>query len=217
MMFDNREHAAKLLLNKLNQYKEKKDIVVAGIPRGAMPMAKIIADDLNAELSAVLVHKIPHPYNDELAIGSIGLSGHQQLLPYAEAEGIAKSYINSKAQEQLQKLKKRQKDYGLRTPDYTGKIVIIVDDGIATGATTIGAIHEVRAQSPEKIILAVPVSSHDAAEKIAPLVDEFICLYIAPYMMSVGQFYSSFDQVSDEEVVSILHQSITSKEYEASL
>ncbi len=205
MMFDNRESAARLLLKKLSQYKGQEDIVVAGIPRGAMPMAKIIAEELGAELSAVLVHKIPHPFNEELAIGSIGLSGHYELLPYAEAEGISKSYITSKANEQLKKLKKRQQDYGLVTPDYTGKTVIIVDDGIATGATTIGAIHEVRSQSPKKIVLAVPVASEDAAKRIKPMVDELIGLYITPYMMSVGQFFTSFEQVSDEEVIELLH------------
>lgn len=204
-MFENRESAAKLLLKKLSKYKGQEDIVVAGIPRGAMPMAKIIADELGAELSAVLVHKIPHPSNEEFAIGSVGLSGHYHLMPYADAEGISKAYITNKAAEMLKKLQLRQKNYGLTTPDYTGKTVIIVDDGIATGATTISAIDEVRSQSPKKIILAVPVSSEDAARKIKPLVDELIGLYITPYMSSVGQFYSSFEQVSDEDVIQIFH------------
>lgn len=214
MMFTDREQAAQLLLKKLIQYKGKSDVVVAGIPRGAMPMAKIIAEGLGAEVSAVLVHKIPHPMSEELAVGCVGLSGHYQMLPYAESESISKSYISSKVEEQLRKLKKRQKDYGLATPDYTGKTVIVVDDGIATGATTMCAIHEVRSQNPAKIVLAVPVSSTDAAHKIKPMVEEFTCLYVAPYMMSIGEFYSSFQQVSDEEVVQIFRGE---KTYEANL
>lgn len=204
MMFADRDNAAKLLLKKLISYKDKKDLVVAGIPRGAMPMAKIIAEGLGAEMTGVLVHKIPHPTSEEFAIGCVGVSGHSQLLPYSNAEDIPKSYISTTVKKQLDKLKKRQRDYGLSSPDFSGKTVIVVDDGIATGATTICAIHEVRLQKPEKIILAVPVSSTDAAKRIKPLVDEFVCLYIAPYMMSVGEFYSSFPQVSDEEVIQII-------------
>lgn len=203
-MFENRESAAFLLLSKLKQYKGK-NAIVAGIPRGAMPMAKILADELKGELSTVLVHKIPSPYSQELAIGSIGLSGHIHLLPYVERESITGSYIAAKAKEQLNKLKERKESYGLKKPNYKDRIVIIVDDGIATGATTLSAVHEVRSYSPLKIVLATAVSSPDAAEQLRPLVDEFVTLYLPENMYSIGQFYSNFPQVTDEQVVEMLH------------
>jgi putative phosphoribosyl transferase len=206
MIFKSRESAARQLTERLQGYKHKQ-VIVAGIPRGAIPMAKIIADDLGAELSAVLVHKISAPFNVELAVGSVGLSGHIHTLPFAAHYGIPFSYIETEAQEQMLALKIRQRKYGLREPDYKGRTVIIVDDGIATGATTISAIHEVRSFSPQKIILATPVSSDEAAEELNGLVDEFVCLYIPEVMFSIGEFYESFPQVSDEEVISLLHHS----------
>ncbi|MGZ3790142.1 MAG: phosphoribosyltransferase [Bacteriovorax sp.] len=204
MMFKDRESAAYMLLEKLEKYRGKNPIV-AGIPRGAMPMAKIIADGLGAEVGAVLVHKIPHPSHEEFAIGSVGISGHIHRLPYVVEYGIPESYIQSSANEQLETLKKRQSKYGLAKLVMKDRIVIIVDDGIATGATTLGAISEVRSQGASKIVLATAVSSADAADEIRPLVDEFIVLDIPMGFYAVGQFFSHFPQVTDDEVVEILH------------
>lgn len=202
MNFENRETAAYQLLNKLMPYKGKNPLV-AGIPRGAMPMAKIIADGLQGELSAVLVHKIPAPGNQEFAIGCVGLSGKIHSLSHAKTYGT-ETYIEAAAQKQLKVLRERQKLYGLHELNYKDRVVIIVDDGIATGATTICAVQEVRSQSPEKIILATPVSSADAAEQIRPLVEELVVLYLPPMMFSIGEFYESFPQVSDHEVIAML-------------
>ena len=204
MMFENRENAARLLLDKLKHYKGK-NAIVAGIPRGAMPMAKILSDELKGELSIVLVHKIPSPYSQELAIGSVGLSGHIHLLPYIERQSITGSYIASKAKEQLDKLKERKEYYGLKELDFKDRIVIIVDDGIATGATTLSAVHEVRSCLPSKIVLATAVSSTEAAEQLRPLVDEFVTLYLAENMYSISQFYNTFPQITDEQVLELLH------------
>lgn len=203
-MFENRENAAALLLDKLKHYKGKKTIV-AGIPRGAMPMAKILSDELKGDLSIVLVHKIPSPYSKELAIGSVGLSGHIHLLPCIERQSITGSYIAFKAKEQLDKLKERKEYYGLKELDFKDRIVIIVDDGIATGATTLSAVHEVRSCSPRKIVLATAVSSTEAAERLRPLVDEFVTLYLAENMYSISQFYNTFPQITDEQVLELLH------------
>ncbi|MDD4975014.1 MAG: phosphoribosyltransferase family protein [Bacteriovorax sp.] len=204
MYFKDREAAAYQLLEKLEKYRGKNPIV-AGIPRGAMPMAKIIADGLGAELDAVLVHKIPHPENEEFAIGCVGISGNIHRLPYVEEFQISESYIQSAAKTQLETLKERQKKYGLGEPKMKDRIVIIVDDGIATGATTIGAISEVRSLGASKIILAAAVSATSAAREIKPLVDEFIVLDIPSGFFGVGQFFLSFPQVSDEEVIAMLH------------
>jgi predicted phosphoribosyltransferase len=163
MVFKDRESAAYQLLEKLEKYRGKNPIV-AGIPRGAMPMAKIIAEGLGGQLAVALVHKIPHPDNEEFAIGSVGLSGNIQRLPYVEEVGISDTYIQSAAKKQLKILKQRQASYGLGEVKMKDRIVIIVDDGIATGATTIGAISEVR--------------SLGASKRIMPLVDEFVVLDI---------------------------------------
>lgn len=206
MNFKDRESAAYLLLEKLKLYKDEHPIV-AGIPRGAMPMAKIIADGLGGELTVLLVHKIPSAENREFAIGCVGLSGHIHRNSYVYEAGISDAYIESTAKSLVQSLQERQKAYGVKIPSMTGRTVIIVDDGIATGATTKCAIHEARSQNPEKIVLAAAVSAVDSAYEIKSLVDDFVVLATPRNFFSVGQFFSSFPQVSDQEVLDILHGS----------
>lgn len=198
-MFKNREEAAQLLLDKLQKYRGK-NVIVAGIPRGAMHMAKIIADGLGAELSAVLVHKIPHPDNPEFAIGSVGISG----TIHSNSE-FYESYIQEAAKKQLAVLKERQIRYGLGEVNMKGRTVIIVDDGIATGSTTIAAISEVKALGASKVVLAAAVSARDSANLIRPLVDEFVVLDIPAGFYAVGQFFDHFPQVTDEEVEEMFH------------
>lgn len=204
MIFKDRESAAHLLLERLEHYRSENPIV-AGIPRGAMPMAKIIAEGLGAELSAILVHKIPYPGNEEFAIGSVGLSGNIQRASYASEYGISEAYIQSAAQKQLEVLKKRQKKYGLASIRLKNRVVIIVDDGIATGATTMGAIAEVRSQGAQKIVLAAAVSSVSAAKEIKKLVDDFVVLEVPRDLFAVGQYFANFPQVTDETVIELLH------------
>lgn len=203
MKFKDRIDAARLLLKKLEAYKGKNPLVL-GIPRGAIPMAKIIADGLQGELGAVLVHKIPSPDNEEFAIASVGLSGQIQRQPYIKSLGIPEGYLKAAAQKQLELLKFRYQRYGLSEPNYKNRIVIIVDDGIATGATVLSAIYEVRLQNPEKIIVAAGVASEDSAKKILEVADELVVLSIPTPFYAVGQFFSDFSQVTDEEVISIL-------------
>lgn len=204
MIFENREHAAFLLLEKLKKYKEKNPLVL-GIPRGAIPMAKIISDGLGGELSAILVHKIPAPGNHEFAIGCVGLSGHIYRSPYVYEAGIPENYIQAEAQREHLVLEQRFQQYGLSKVEMRDRVVIIVDDGIATGATTKCAVHEVRAKSPKKIILATAVSAQDSATELEELVDELIVLSVPFGFFSVGQFFNHFPQVSDEEVIEALH------------
>lgn len=203
MIFKNREEAAELLLKKLAKYKNQNPLVL-GIPRGAMPMARIIAEGLHGELNAVLIHKIPAPNQPELAIGSVGLSGEIYRLPLIESYEIPESYVQLAAQEQLEVLKKRQKRFHLPALNCKGRVVIIVDDGIATGATAIGAIHEIRLQKPKKLILAAGVVAQSTAGEIRALADELITLGEPEYFYAVSQFFSDFAQVTDDEVVEIL-------------
>lgn len=206
MIFEKRESAAFLLLSRLQKYKDTNPLVL-GIPRGAIPMAKIISDGLGGELSAVLVHKIPAPGNREFAIGCVGLSGHIYRSPYVYETGIPENYIQAEAQKERLDLEQRFQQYGLTRVDMKDRVVIIVDDGIATGATTKCAIHEVRAQSPQKIVLATAVSAKDSAVELEALVDEFVVLSVPFGFFSVGQFFNHFPQVTDEEVIEALHPS----------
>jgi putative phosphoribosyl transferase len=202
MVFQNRLEAASLLLDKLSPYKNQ-NAVVAGIPRGAMPMARLIAEGLGGELTAVLVRKISAPDNEEFAIGSVGLSGNIQLSPWAGSYADS-AYLEEEIEREKAVLQERQRRYRLRAPVFKGRTVIIVDDGIATGATTLSAIKEVRSWGAHKIVLAVPISSKEAAEALRGEVDEFIALTVPEFMSSVGEFYRSFPQVSDREVGEIL-------------
>lgn len=206
MQFKNREEAASLLAKALKKYKGQNPLVL-GIPRGAIPMAKIIADELEGELNAVLVHKIPSPSNEEFAIGSVGLSGHIQKMAYTSSLHIPQFYIENAAKKQIEMLRQRQKQYGLKDPNYENRIVIIVDDGIATGATTLSAIYEVKEHRPKKLIVAAAVASQESAEKIRSVVDEVFILDTPDFFYAVGQFFEDFSQVSDEEVIEIFRQS----------
>lgn len=203
MIFKDREDAAQKLLNPLMKYKNQNPLIL-GIPRGAMPMAKIVAEALNGELNAILVHKIPAPYQEELAIGSIGMSGKIYRLDISQSYGISDSYIEKEAARQLEILKKRQERFHLPKLDCKNRLVIIVDDGIATGATAIGAIHEIRLQKPRKLVLAAGVIAKNTADKIRDLVDELITLEEPEFFYAVSQFFQDFAQVTDDEVMEIL-------------
>lgn len=204
-MFANRDEAGRLLSEKLRKYKGANPLVL-GIPRGAMPMAAIIAQELDGELNAILVHKIPAPSQEELAIGSVGLSGEIFRLPSIKAYGISEEYVQTAAQAQRLKLKDRRAR--LQLPPYSCKnrTVILVDDGIATGATAFGAIHEIRAQKPSKLILAAGVVPASLSAQMRKAVDEFVVLEEPDFFYAVSQFFQDFTQVTDEDVVEIFKQ-----------
>lgn len=205
MQFADRSHAARLLAERLASYKGKNPLVLA-IPRGAVPMAKIIADSLDGEFDVVLVRKLRAPFSPEFAIGSVDESGWTYIGDYAASAGGTQEYIESEKQVQLETIRKRRAQYTpIRPPiDPVGRIVIVIDDGLATGSTMISALHSLRARNPAKLICAVPVSPPDTLEKIADMADEVVCLETPDYFQAVGQFYSAFPQVEDEEVVEIL-------------
>lgn len=207
-MFNDRNDAAKKLAAALSQYKGKNPLVLA-IPRGAVPMAKIIADELQGDFDVVLVRKLRAPYQPELAIGSIDESGWAYIAPHAASTGADQRYIESEKHAQMETIKARRKQYTpIRPPlDPHGRIVIVIDDGLATGATMISALHGLRDKQPEKLICAVPVSPPDTLSRIEKLADEVVCLMAPEYFQAVGQFYRDFDQVEDEEVIDVLRHS----------
>ncbi|MGZ3652333.1 MAG: phosphoribosyltransferase [Bdellovibrionota bacterium] len=210
-LFQDREQAARLLSARLKKYKGRNPLVL-GIPRGAMPMAEIIAADLDGELGAVLVHKIPAPENEEFAIGSIGLSGKIHRNLDLSEYGISEEYLQAAAQEQLTKLKARQQKFHLKEPQCQGRVAIVVDDGIATGATAISAIREVRALKPKTLVLAAGVVARETAERIRPMVDDFVVLNEPELFWAVGNFFTDFAEVTDDMVEKILKRNRMPKE-----
>lgn len=208
MRFHNREHAARLLADKLAVYRGQHPLVV-GIPRGAVPMAKVIAEALDGDLDIVLVHKLGAPGNPELAIGSVDESGHVLLHEYAWDLDVDEQYIEQEKQAQLKTLHHRRAQYTpVRPPlDPTGRIVIVVDDGIATGASMLAALRAVRAKQPAKLIAAVAVAPAETAARIRKEADELVCLDTPYDFMAVGQFFEDFSQVTDEQAIALLRQS----------
>lgn len=204
-MFFNRDEAANMLAERLKGYKGKSPLILA-IPRGAVPMAKIIAESLGGTYDVVLVRKLRAPLYPEFAIGSVDESGWTYIADYATSAGADAEYIEYEKQSQMDVIKKRRAQYTpIRPPiDPDGRIVIVIDDGLATGATMISALHGLRNRKPAKLICAVPVSPPDTLKKIAELADEVICLETPSDFQAVGQFYVHFPQVEDEEVIEIL-------------
>ena len=205
MIFRDRKDAATRLAEVLAQYRGQNPLVLA-IPRGAVPMAKIIADALEGEVDVVLVRKLRAPGNPEFAIGSVDESGWTYLGDYARHVAGSTEYIEEEKQTQLEVMRERRASYTpVRPPlDPAGRIVIVVDDGLATGSTMIAALHALRAKSPKILICAVPVAPPDTLAKVKPYADEVVCLSAPPMFYAVGQFYASFPQVSDEEVIKLL-------------
>jgi len=207
VIFKDREQAAHLLAGRLAPYKGRNPLVLA-IPRGAVPMAKIIAAELDGEFDVVLVRKLGAPGNPEFAIGAVEESGWVYLSPYAAQVGADADYIARVKERELATIRARRAQYSpLRPPrDPKGRIVIVIDDGLATGATMIAALHALRGRAPEKLVCAVPVAPPDTLEKVGEYADEVVCLHSDANFQAVGQFYLRFAQVEDEEVIALLSE-----------
>jgi putative phosphoribosyl transferase len=207
MRFKNREHAAHLLAERLSAFYKNKNPLVLGVPRGAVPMAKIIAEALGGELDVVLVHKLGHPDQPELAIGAIDESGNALVADWATE--VDPQYIEAEKQRQLFVLRERRAKYtpGRAPVDPQGRIVIVVDDGIATGSTMTAALRAVRAKNPTKLVGAVAVASTQAARAMLHECDAMVCLNVPADFFAVGQFFNDFHQVSDQDVIDALRES----------
>jgi putative phosphoribosyl transferase len=203
MLFSNRHDAAMKLIPRLEKYCNERGAVLA-VPRGGIPIGYEVAKHFNLPLQLLMSKKIGHPLNPEVAIGAVGLEDH--LLD--DVEGIPRSYIDTQIKNIRTSLKARYARFAGDHPpiDLEKRIVIITDDGIATGNTIMGSIKMMRQKHPKKIVVAVPIAPTQAVERMTPLVDELICLYTAENFMGVGWYYADFSEVSDEEVISLLKE-----------
>jgi len=202
--FRDRIEAAERLAEALAGYRGRRPLVL-GIPRGGVVMARVIADRLEGEVDVVLVHKLGAPGQPEVAIGAVDEDGNVSIAPHARG-WISSRYIEEEKQRQLAELRRRRARYTPQSgpADPRGRVTIVVDDGLATGATMKAALAALRRKEPEELVVAVPVSSAEALAEVRSQADRVVCLHVPDFFMAVGQFYQDFRQVSDEEVVAAL-------------
>jgi len=208
-LFDDRADAGRRLAERLMPLKDRHPVVLA-LPRGGVPVAFPIARALKAPLDLVLVRKLGAPGNPELAVGAVGGSSqHPAIILNEEVVrllAVDPQHIRRTAEDELATIERRRADYlqGRRPVAVQGRTVILVDDGIATGATTALALDLVRKGDPASLVLAVPVAPPATLERLRPLCDEIVCLSVPEEFFGVGQFYRDFSQTTDMEVKNLL-------------
>lgn len=206
MFFNNRREAGAQLAKKLSGYRGQNPLILA-VPRGGVAVAAPIHEALGGELDLIITRKIGAPYQAELAIGATGADGFVMLNETLTSRlNVSQEYITNQAAREQTEIKRRLALYrGSRpAPVIAERLVIVADDGVATGYTLLAALRSVAAQKPKTLVLAVPVGPPDTLETLALEVDALIYLEAPPDFTAVGQFYKDFTQVADEEVLSIL-------------
>ena len=190
VVFDDRAQVARLLAERLKAYAGRNPLVLA-IPRGGVPMGRIIADALGGELDVVLVHKLGAPGNPEFAIGSVDESGRVALAEHTASLGIDPRFIEREAAAERELLRQRRERYGRPAANPKGRIVIVVDDGIATGSTLLAALAAVREQRPKRLIAAVGVAPPETVKCIEAEADELVCLEAPAGFSPLASFFAT--------------------------
>lgn len=207
MPFQNRKEAGRQLAGKLTKYKNRKDALVLAIPRGGVVTGYEIAKELEIPLDIIIVKKIGYPGNEELAIGAAGLGDYylNEEMVRQLPEDYVKKEIQRKQNEAREKCELLKGKKGRKgKPKIKNKIIILVDDGVATGATVFMGIEILKKQGAKKVIVAVPVGPPETIAKLKKVADELICLAQPEYFMAISEFYKDFRPVEDEEVKKLL-------------
>lgn len=212
MLFQNRTTAGQVLAEKLIVYADRCDLLIMGLPRGGVPVAFEVAQALRAPLDVFLVRKLGVPGQEELAMGAIA-SGGVRVLNYdiIETLHLSEAAIDRVTAKQQQELERREQLYRQNRPypQLRDRTVILVDDGLATGATMRAAVQAIKLQQPAAIIVAVPVASPETQQELATQVDEIICVEMPVPFYSVGSWYAEFPQTTDAQVCELLQQAGT--------
>lgn len=210
MIYRDRQDAGRELARKLGQYRDRQDVVVLALPRGGVPVGYEVARELHAPLDVFVVRKLGTPGQPELAMGAIASGGVRVInRDVVDTLGIPSAMIEQVAQIEGEELKRRERDYrGGRPPvEVRGKIVIVVDDGLATGSTMRAAARALRQEGAAKTIIAVPVAAQQSCEAVRQEADEVVCGATPEPFYAVGQWYRDFDQTTDDEVRELLAMS----------
>jgi len=207
--FSDRREAGRVLAERLKDYKDRADVLVLALPRGGVPVACEVAQELHAPLDVFIVRKLGVPGHEELAMGAIASGGVRVLNDEVVARlGLPQSAIDRVAQRELRELERRQREYrgDQPPPDVRGNTIILIDDGLATGSTMRAAALALRRLKPAKIVIAVPAAAPETCEAFRDEVDEIICAITPDPFYAVGVWYEDFSQTSDEEVRELLAQ-----------
>jgi putative phosphoribosyl transferase len=209
MLFQNRTDAGLKLAQKLAAYAGRPDVVVLALPRGGVPVAVPVAEALNAPLDVFVVRKLGVPGQEELAMGAVASGGVRVLLPDIVRQlKVTPAQIDVATEAELRELARRERLYrgDLAWPDLRGKTVIVVDDGLATGASMKAAVRALRQAGPARLVVAVPVASPESCARFRALVDEVVCAATPEPFHAVGLWYRDFTQTTDDEVCALLAQ-----------
>ncbi|MES2756694.1 MAG: phosphoribosyltransferase [Pseudomonadota bacterium] len=205
--FKDRSHAGKLLAQRLSSYANRPDVLILALPRGGVPVGFAVAEALGVELDVMLVRKLGMPGQEEYAMGAIGAGGVRVIQSGLVESGLVTADdIEEASERELAEIARRDRLYraGRPAPELAGRCVILVDDGIATGATLRAAVEVVRHSKVAKLVVAVPVGAPESVAALAAEVDEMVCLAMPFQFHAVSQWYRHFDQTSDEEVQDLL-------------
>jgi putative phosphoribosyl transferase len=205
--FQDRAEAGRVLADRLTNYAGSPDVVVLALPRGGVPVGFQVARSLGTPLEVLSVRKLGVPGREELAMGAIASDGTRVVNRRVVRElGIAEDKLQAVAAAEQQELERRERTYRDQRPppELTGKVVIVVDDGLATGATMWAAVATIRRQQPARVVVAVPVAAASTCQALEQAADEVICASTPALFMAVGQVYRNFAQTTDEEVRTLL-------------